>query len=399
MSPGSGRQGGFWDDFGPFDGRVWLNCAHQGPLPRVAAEAAREALSWKVDPTRLGDERFFEVPDRLRASLARLVDGAPVEVVLGNSTSHGLHLLANGIPWREGDEVLLVEGDFPASILPWLGVEDRGVEVRFVRPRGEVLTAEDVDEALGPRTRLLCATWVDSFTGHALDPDAVGALCRTRGVTFVLNGSQAVGIRPLSVSETAVDAVASCGFKWLCGPYGTGFLWARRELLESLEANRAYWLAMQRGRDLDDMRDYELRDDLGPMAWDVFGTANFLNFVPWTASVDHLTGIGLPRIRDRVSSLVDRLVEGLDEVGLEVTSPRKGPERSSLVFGTVRGAGAGGALPARRNAELVERLEGAGVHVSLREGRIRISPHLYNTGDDVDRLLDVLDLETGRRRA
>ena len=108
------------EGFGPFDGRAWLNCAHQGPLPRVAAEAALRALEWKVMPARLDDERFHSVPARLKQAIGRLIDAPPDQVILGNSTSYGLHLLANGMPWEKGDEILLMEGDFPASILPWL---------------------------------------------------------------------------------------------------------------------------------------------------------------------------------------------------------------------------------------------------------------------------------------
>ena len=180
-------------DFGPFDGRVWLNCAHQAPLPQCAAEAAREAVSWKVRPWELTTARFTGVPQRLREALARLIGADPRDVILANSASYGLHLLANGIDWRPGDEVLCMKGDFPSDILPWLGLERLGVVVRQLQPRGRVLGADEVDAAIGPRTRLLCTTWVHSFSGHGIDLDAVGAVCRARGVLFIANVSQALG--------------------------------------------------------------------------------------------------------------------------------------------------------------------------------------------------------------
>src|SRR5262245_5235686 len=104
----------FLQDFGPFERRVWLNCAHQGPLPRVAADEAREAISWKVAPHRLTTDRFSAVPQRLKQAIGKLINASPEEIILGNSASYGLHLLANGIRWRAGDEVLLVKGDFPS---------------------------------------------------------------------------------------------------------------------------------------------------------------------------------------------------------------------------------------------------------------------------------------------
>src|SRR5687768_15587856 len=109
----------FGEDFESFDGRIWMNCAHQGPLPKVAVDAAQRAIAEKAAPHRIPDESFDEVPARLRETLGKLVGRPRDEVVLGNSTSYGIHLLANGIPWRKGDEILLVHGDFPANILPW----------------------------------------------------------------------------------------------------------------------------------------------------------------------------------------------------------------------------------------------------------------------------------------
>jgi cysteine desulfurase/selenocysteine lyase len=210
-------------EFGPFDGRVWLNTAHQGPLPRPAVRAAGRAAAQKVAPHRLGDGDFTEVPERLRGLLAELVGGAPEQVVLGNSTSHGLHLVANGLAWQDGDEVLVIEGDYPATILPWQRLAGQGVRVRALRPAGGLLSAAELAAAAGPRTRVLAVTWVDSFTGRALDLHALGAACRQAGVLLVVNASQAVGARPVDVATTPVDALACCGYKWLCGPYGTGF--------------------------------------------------------------------------------------------------------------------------------------------------------------------------------
>ena len=142
-------------DFGPFDGRTWINCSHQGPLPRVAGRAAEKAIALKTAPHRLANSELFnEVPLRLRKTLGRLIDVDPDDIILGNSTSYGLNLLANGIRWREGDEVLLVRGDFPATIFPWLPLRERGVRVRFIEPAGPRLEAEELEAQLTSDTRL-----------------------------------------------------------------------------------------------------------------------------------------------------------------------------------------------------------------------------------------------------
>ena len=369
-------------DFGDFEGRAWLNCAHQGPLPLVAVAAAEQALADKAAPHRIGDGSFTEVPGRLKAALGRLVGVPADQVILGNSTSYGLQLLVQGIDWRQGDEILLVDGDFPATVVPWLPLAERGVRVRLLRPEGGALEAGQLEAELTPATRLFCSSWVFSFTGQQVDLAALGGICRRAGVRFVVNGSQAVGAAPLDLAALAVDGLVSCGFKWLCGPYATGFCWLRPDLRASLRNRPAYWLSHSTQEDLGQAGGYQLRDDLGAAAWDVFGTANFLNFRPWTASVEYLLGLGVERVAAWDQALVERFLQGLDPDRYRLVSPRQGPRRSTLVVFGNREADQTGAL--------FERLTAAGVDVALRRGQLRVSPHLYNTEADIDRALEVL---------
>src|ERR1041384_795002 len=121
--------------FGDFGGRTWLNAAHQGALPLAAAEEAREAIAWKVNPSELTAARFTAVPQRVRGALAKLMNATPEEIVLANSNSYGIHLIARAFPWREGDEVIVMAGDFPSDILPWLLLErERGVKGHKIHP-------------------------------------------------------------------------------------------------------------------------------------------------------------------------------------------------------------------------------------------------------------------------
>ncbi|UCE19267.1 MAG: aminotransferase class V-fold PLP-dependent enzyme [Gemmatimonadota bacterium] len=379
----------FADDFGPFEGRVWLNCAHQGSLPHVSVRAASEALRWKMTPSLFNDDSFNTVPQRLKRALGQLVGAPAEEIILGNSTSYGIHLLANGIPWRAEDEVLLVTGDFPANILPWLALEERDVQIRFIEPSGSVPKAEEVAGQITPATRLFCTSWVNPFSGHAIDVQAVGAVCRAHNVVFVLNGSQALGARFLDVALSPVDALSCCGFKWLCGPYGTGFCWMKPELRESLEYNQAYWLAMQSKSGLERMRDYCLRDDLGASQYDDFCTANFMNFLPWTASVEYLLAQGLERIQICDEILISRLIDGLDRTTYDMVSPTEENARSTLFVFTHK--------EPERNPSIFEVLRQEGIDISLREGNLRVSPHLYNTIEDIDRLLSILHSISGTR--
>jgi selenocysteine lyase/cysteine desulfurase/RimJ/RimL family protein N-acetyltransferase len=369
--------------FGDFEGRVWLNCAHQGPLPLPAADAARQAIEWKLSPRQLTTERFTGVPARLRALLGQLIGASADEIILANGASYGLHLLANGLALEAGDDVLLMAGDFPSDILPWLALRERGVRVRVETPRREVFSADEISALVGPGTRLVCLPWVHSFSGYVTDLEAVGTLCRERGARFVVNTTQGLGARSLDVSRLPIDAVCNAGWKWLCGPYATGFCWMRPELRDSLIANQAYWQSTLTADDLG-RADLEpvppARDN--PRRYDLFAPANFFNFVPWAASLELLLSFETARIEARDQELVERLLTGLDRDRFGVTSPEAPGERSTLVF-----------LRPRRGASseaLHGRLAEAGIDVALRKGALRLSPHLYNTPEEIDRALEAL---------
>jgi len=201
----------------------------------------------------------------------------------------------------------------------------------------------------------------------------------------VVNASQALGARPVDLSRLAVDALVSVGFKWLCGPYGTGLCWIRPELLGSFKYNQAYWLAALTADDLG-RADIEIRlPEASPSArtYDVFGTANFFNFKPWASSVEYLLEQGIEQIAAYDQRLVSRFLAGLDATKYDLTSPAQGDERSTLVFVSHKDP--------QHNPAIYAQLKGQGIDVAFRRGQLRFSPHLYNTEADIDSALAVLN--------
>lgn len=366
-------------DFGPFQGRTWLNVAHQGPLPRAARLAIQAATRMKVRPARLPDDAFWEVPRRLREALAKLIGARTESIALTNSTTYGINVVAQGFDFRHGgDEVLLVDGDFPATVLPWLARRD--IRVRFLRGTRGRIDPDLLEANLGPHTRVFCTSWVFSFYGTALDLTALAQVCRRRGVLFVVNGSQGVGTRELSV-ESGIDVLSACGFKWLCGPYATGFCWLSEAALEDIHYPLPNWLHNQHGGRLSQEMDYQLPHQHGGAAYDVFCTANFLNFMPWTAAIEEVLSAGISAVAGHNQRLVDLLISRLPD-GFQLLSPAAEPERSTLVYISHRDRG--------KNGRIVDALARAHIDVALREGNIRVSPHLYNSSLDIEALLEVL---------
>lgn len=370
--------------FSDFGGRTWLNCSHQGALPDVAVTAVQEAIQWKQSPSEMTTERFVGVPKRLRNLLAGLIGVEADDVIPANGASYGLHLLANGLPLTAGDEVLVMAGDFPSNILPWLDLERRGVAVRQLRPRRYVLEADEIEAALTPSTRVLCMSWVHSFSGFVADLEAIGRLCRERGVIFIANTTQGLGARRLDLRSLEVDAIVNAGWKYLCGPYATGFCWMRPDLRTSLTYNQAYWQTLFTAEGLaQDELDLHPPDPADPRRFDILATANFFNYVPWSAAIELVLDRGPDRIEAHDQALVARLLDNIDRQHYDILSPTEPSERSTLVFLSAKDAG--------RNAEIYRTLAAAGVDIAFRAGKLRISPHFYNTESDVDRAVEGLE--------
>ena len=371
------------EGFPALAGRVWMNCAHQGPLPQVAAVAARQAVDWKTQPWELTTDRFSGVPARLRSALGKLLGVVADEVVLANSASYGLHLLANGLPLGDGDEVLVMDGDFPSNLLPWQGLASRGVTVREVIPAADLLTVDEVRSALSESTRVVCMSWVHSFSGRVAQIEAIGTLCRERGVLLVVNGAQAVGARRIDLSSLPIDALVGVGFKWLCGPYGTGYCWIRPELLETMTYNQRYWLSMQTAEALEGGRGVLAPpDNWGARRYDVFGTANFFNYAAWTASIERILEHGVDRIAEHDRGLVQRLCDGIDRSRYDLLAPEDPTARSTLVFISHRDPS--------RNRAVYDALTARGIHIAVRSGKLRVAPHFHNSSDQIDQLCSEL---------
>ena len=373
----------YCDDFSLTPGQIWLNAASEGPIPKVAAAALQSAVNWKFSPEQLTIAKFQQVPLELKKTIGRLIAVVADEVILGNSATYGLHLLANGLQFNAGDEILLMQNDFPSDILPWLHLKEKGVQVRQLKPRAEVLTAQEVQDAFTPNTKLVCLPHVHSFSGWALHIKNIGEFCRRRGTLFVVNMSQSIGAGEVRIADLPVDAVVCAGYKWLLGPYSTGFCWMRPQLRQKLNYPQAYWTALMDEKSLDATGELTLTDDHSSRRYDVFAPANFFNYVPWKASIEYLLEIGLPKVHQHIQELAAQILEGLDRKRFVVSSPIESGQRTSIVVFSYKDQA--------QNRRIYEFLKAHGIHTALWKNRLRLSPHIYNTSQDITTLLSVLD--------
>ena len=363
---------------------TYLNLAGQSPMPKVAVRAVQAAIELKKFPHRMPDTAFFDVPNRLRASIAKLIGARPVDIALTSGASTGMSAVAYGLNWRAGDEILTAIREFPLQYSTWKPMEEReGVKLNIVSPRDRYLTADDVIAALTPKTRLVSISLVRFDNGVLLDAARIAAACHAQGALLLLDASQGCGAVPIDVGAMGVDFLVSAGYKFLLGPFGTGFFWAKPEHVANMRPGPFYWMAAK-GADHNfaSMNFADPKPAPSGRRWDVAETANYFNHAALDASVEFVLQAGPETVRMHNHNLIELLYSRLPKDRCVPTSPLDPAHRGPY--------GCFAARAPEKTAALYERLRKENIIVSLREGSIRVSPYLYNTERDIDRLISVI---------
>lgn len=378
-------------DFAGFNGVTYLNCAYHGPMPRAAARAAHAAVRLKEAPHRILDEYHFTFPDAYREAVARLIGCASRDVAVADSTTHGIMTLVGGLDWQPGDEVVVPEGEFPANLFPWHSLERQGVVLRRVKlertAAGGVLSPQAVVEALSSRTRVVSVSWVSYVTGLRNDLVALGDVCRDNGVLFAVDGSQGIGGLPFDLRDTPCDLLACSGYKWMLGPYGLGFVYVNPQLAERLQPFNVNWFAIDGARDFNRLSRAKFAFEPHARRFDINETANFINIAAGTAALHYILDVTPAAVERHARALHERVLAGLP-TGFRAVSDASDSTRSNILRVT------GDSEAATRAAW--ESARARNVVSSLREGALRVSPHVYNTPDDIDRLLDAIAARPAR---
>jgi cysteine desulfurase/selenocysteine lyase len=360
--------------------KIFMAHAAVTALPRVVADA----IIRFTEESAANFENFAALLKSIqeaRASAANLIGSSPDEIALIGPTSLGLSLFANGINWRDEDEVICYLDDYPANVYPWLNLRSRGVTVRLLHPAetGE-LTPELVRDALTAKTRLVALASASFVSGYRIDLDGIGKLLREKDVLFSVDAIQTLGAFPSTIGY--VDFLSADAHKWMLGPLAIGIVYVRKEcfdlcrptLLGSWNVKAPGFVAQEEIEFHPTAQRYEP------------GAMNVMGIFGMKAAIDLLLAIGIPRIAARILMVTARLSDGLREMGFTPLGPTSGPSASGIV--TV-------SRPGTDMEALFERLTAANIVCSSRQDRqgshyIRFSPHFYNTEAEVDQVLKVI---------
>ncbi len=360
---------------------VYLNNAAIGPIPERTRRALDEFTSKRMAPHLLPDRELLAGLQAARAGVARLINAETAEIALASNTSHGLNLAARALPLTRGDVVLVSDREFPANVYPWLLLKKQGVEVELAPCGPEGWPDEDylVERLHDPRVRVLAVSFVQFSNGYRADLARLGVACRANGTFLVVDGIQGVGNSVVDVRDTPVDILACGGQKWLLSPWGSGFVYVRRELISALEPAVTGWMAFEGTDDFSRLTEYNPTFRADARRFEMV-TLPYQDFYGMTASVEMLVALGVDDVAQYTRGLHEPVFRWAEENGVRIVSPRAEAHRSAIVC-----------LAPPHPAEAYHALKRAHVVCSLREGAIRLAPHCYNTVEEMERVLDVLD--------
>jgi selenocysteine lyase/cysteine desulfurase len=362
------------------DETVYLNHASIGPLPertRLALEAFNRR---RAMPFRLPDRDLFGTLTESRRLIAQLIGATAEEIGLTVNTSFGLGVMARALPLAAGDVVVVSDREFPANVYPWVRLRDQGITVELIPTvdGGWPDEARLLGRMQDPRVRALAVSLVQFSNGYQVDLAALSTATRKTGAWLIVDAIQGVGQVPLDLSRVEVDVLACGGQKWLLSPWGSGFVYVRRALIGQMSPPVTGWMAFEGTDDLTRLTAYSdaLRDDGRRFE---LATLPYQDFAGMNASLGLILELGVERIQAHLQRLHQPVLAWAERTGAPVTSPR-GLHGSGIVC-----------LAPDNVTDVHRRLKAARIICSLREGAIRLSPHAYNTVEEMERVAAVLD--------
>lgn len=361
------------------DNVCYLNCSYMSPQMRSAREIGERAVSRKSRPWEVKPDHFFEDAEESRTLFARLVGGEADGVAIVPAVSYGMAVAAANVPVRRGERIVILEEQFPSNVYPWRELAARrGAELVAVPRPPDYDWTRAVLERLDERTAVVSLPnchWTD---GSLVDLVRVGERVREVGAALVVDAIQSLGARPFDVSEVRPDFLVAAAYKWLLGPYGVGFMYVGEAYHEGtpIEHN---WINRRDSRDFQNVADY--RDDFQPGArrFDVGERGNFVLLPMANEALRQILAWDVANVAEALEKLTGEIEAEAGRRGMEAVPSGR---RASHMIGLK--------LPPDAPEDLAARLAADNVFVSVRGRSLRVSPHLYNTEEDVEKLFEAL---------
>jgi selenocysteine lyase/cysteine desulfurase len=358
---------------------VYFNHAAVAPLPRRVAEAIAAHVENVRDRGAADWRRWYGGIERAREKTARFLGADATEIAFLPSTSWAINLVARSVDWSRGDNVVGDDMEFPSNSAPWKLLEAQGVEYRATASRGGRINVEDLAARIDARTRVVAVSWVAFHNGFVYPLEAIGRLCRERGILFVVDAIQGLGALPLHVAEAKIDVLAADSHKWLLASECCTVFYVSAAARDRLPPTFGGWWNTKGEESPTGFLGARMEFYTGSRRYEP-GSLPTMQIAGLEAAIDLLGEIGIETVRDRILKAVTALRDGLASRGWRISTPE--PLASGILA----------AVPPSGDAfKMAKVLEQNGVIVAPREGAVRFSPHAGNDLGEVERVLRTID--------
>lgn len=356
--------------------RNWVYFDHAAvcPLPRRVADAVK---NFAEQAATAGSTEYMQWKARLqscREMAGRIVGCETNEIAFVKSTTHGLMCVANSVDWREGDNLVMFEGEFPANYWPWQNLTRLGVEIYKAPLRKGIPHLADLEDAIDSRTRLATVSFVGYSNGHRINGARFGDICRRHNILSCVDGIQGLGALPVAANDWGIHFLAADGHKWLLGPEGMGLLFCSKVVVGQLNESMTGWCSREGYSNYED-RSLALYPDARRFEE---GSHSMMGVHALAAALELLLEVGIETVSQRIRGLAQALAASLRNEGWEILSPQDEQHWSGILMANNSG------LDLERLAKL---LFSRGIYCARRAGKLRFSPHFYNTLDEVERVV------------
>jgi cysteine desulfurase/selenocysteine lyase len=355
---------------------IYFNHASTGPIS-IKVKKRIEAFLKERSEEKIDDYYAFkDVAEETRAMIGEMINCNEDRISFLDNTTNGMIWLASGIDWKHGDRIILNDVEFPANVYPFLQLKEKGVEIDFIKSNDGIVTAEEIIDAIQPRTKLISVSFVQFLSGYRIDLEKIGKICREKGIFFSVDAIQGLGAVRLDVDKCNIDFLASGTQKWLLGLQGLAFIYVQKEFQEKMKSAPIGWLAV---KDAWNLLDFDLATKETAERFQP-GTLNNLAIYAFNSSMKLFKEFGFDEVEKQVLSNSKYFIDELAKIGY-VPPLSTLPEKHLSGIVSFRSENAQNIFDILSQKKIV---------CSLREGYIRFAPHFYNTKQEIDLVVDTM---------
>jgi len=366
----------FRDLFPITENKIYVNHASSSPFSIKIKEALNDHIQLRATDPDTAWKNMFQTSQKLRSLFSGIIKADSTDrIAYTQNTTHGLNIIASGLDWKKGDEILIPDNEFPANVYPYKNLERQGVDINFLPTPEGGITPKILRSSINSNTKLLSLSFVEFLSGYKHDLKSIGQICKENDVIFIVDSIQGLGAIPIDVQKYHIDGLANGGHKWLMSPTGIGFLYLTKQLQNKITQSQLGWSGLN---DFSNFLDYNRSIKASAKRYEL-GTLNFDGLIGAHTAISLLQNIGINNIYSHLKQLTTYCLRELKKIGMNIHTNDEIEHRSGIIT----------FYKDNDSKNLFKYLKGNEVVCSFRHKMIRISPHFYNNREEIDRIIQL----------